>query len=187
MVLNQEGTILGFNPDTGEEIWRCKGIPDYVVPCVVSDGEIAYCSGGRSNRTVAVRLGGRGDVTATHRLWDVSHGANVTSPLLHDGHLYWSHDKSLALCCRASDGEEVYRERLPTSARVYASVVLAGKHLLLTTRDAGVLVLAAGPEYKEVGLNKLGSDEESFNATPAIVDGSILLRSDRKLYRIGAK
>jgi outer membrane protein assembly factor BamB len=184
MVLNQKDWILGLDPTTGSELWRCKGIEDYVVPCVVSDGEIAYCSGGRQNRTIAVRLGGRGDVTETHKVWESVVGANVTSPLLYEGNLYWSHDKSMAVCVRAKDGQEVFRKRLPTSARVYASIVLAGDRLLMTTRDAGVLTLAASPEYRELGIFQLGTPDESFNATPAITEDSLLLRSDRHLYRI---
>jgi outer membrane protein assembly factor BamB len=182
LILNQKGAILGLDPNTGEQLWRCEAIQDYVVPCVVADGETLYCSGGRSNMTFAVRAGGRGDVSATHLIWDVARGANVTSPLLHDGYLYWSHDKAIALCLRASDGEEMFRERMPTRGRVYASIVSDGKKLFLTTRDAGVLVLAAEPNYQELATNQLGADDERFNATPAIVEGQLLLRSDKALY-----
>jgi hypothetical protein len=96
--------------------------------------------------------------------------------------LYWSHDKAIALCLRASDGEEMFRERMPTRGRIYASIVSDGDKLFLTTRDAGVLVLAAEPEYRELAINKLGSDEELFNATPAIVGDQLLLRSDQAVY-----
>lgn len=182
LVLNQKGAILGLDPKTGEQLWSCDGIPDYVVPCVVAEGDTLYCSGGRSNLTFAIKAGGRGDVTDSHLLWDVSRGANVTSPILVNGYLYWSHDKAIALCLRASDGEEMFRERIPTRGRVYASIVSDGEKLFLTTRDAGVLVLAADPEYKELGINVLGSEQERFNATPAIVDDQLLLRSDQALY-----
>ena len=182
LVLNQKGAILGLDPRSGSRLWSCDAIQDYVVPCVVADGETLYCSGGRSNKTFVVTAGGRGDVTDTHLVWDVSRGANVTSPLLHDGYLYWSHDKSIALCLRASDGEEMFRERMPTRSRVYASIVSDGKKLFLTTRDAGVLVLAAKPEYQELAINRLGDEEERFNATPAIVGDRLLLRSDQHLY-----
>lgn len=182
LVLNQKDAILGLDPATGSRLWTCDAIEDYVVPCVVTDGETLYCSGGRSNKTFVVRAGGRGDVSESHLVWDVSRGANVTSPIKVGDYLYWSHDKSIALCLRASDGEEMFRERMPTRSRVYGSIVSDGKHLFLTTRDAGVLVLAAEPEYREIALNKLGDDEERFNATPAIVDNRLLLRSDRYLY-----
>ncbi len=184
LILNQKDIVRGFNPETGEELWRCEGIDDYVVPCVVADGDVLYCSGGRQSKTIAVRAGGRGDVTQTHLLWKVVSGANVTSPLFHNGYLYWSHDKSMAMCVKTDDGSEVFRERLPTSARVYASAVLAGDRLLMTTRDAGVLVVAASPEFQQLGLFKLGDESEVFSATPAIVGSSILFRSETKLYRV---
>jgi outer membrane protein assembly factor BamB len=187
MVLNQKGAILGFDPRTGKELWSCYGIQDYVVPCVVADGDTLYCSGGRSSTTLVVKAGGRGDVSESHLVWDVARGANVTSPLLHDGYLYWAQDKGTALCLRASDGEEVFRERLPSRMRVYASIVSDGDKLFLTTRDSGVLVLAAAPEYQELALNKLGDDDEIFNATPAIVGGQLLIRSDKAIYCVARR
>ncbi len=187
LVLNQKGAILGLDPRTGNRLWSCEAIQDYVVPCVVADGETLYCSGGRSNMTFVVTAGGRGDVTDTHLVWDVPRGANVTSPLLHNGYLYWSHDKSIALCLRASDGEEMFRERMPTRSRVYASIVSDGEKLFLTTRDAGVLVIAAEPTYREIAINKLGSEDERFNATPAIVDDQLLIRSDQYLYCVRSR
>ena len=155
-MLNQKGAILGLDPRSGSRLWSCQAIADYVVPCVVADGETLYCSGGRSNMTFVVQAGGRGDVSGTHLVWDVSRGANVTSPLLDDGYLYWSHDKAIALCLRASDGEEMFRERMPTRGRVYASIVGDGEKLFLTTRDAGVLVIAAQPSYQELAINRIG-------------------------------
>lgn len=182
MVLNQKGAILGLDPRTGERLWHCEAIQDYVVPCVIADGDTLYCSGGRQNKTFVVKAGGRGDVTESHMVWNVSRGANVTSPVLDDGYLYWSHDKSIALCLRASDGEEMFRERLPTRSRVYASIVGDGEKLFLTTRDKGILVLAASPTYQELAVNVLGEDGELFNATPAIVGDRMLIRSERNLY-----
>jgi outer membrane protein assembly factor BamB len=182
LVVNQKEAILGLDPKTGSRLWNCDAIEDYIVPCVVADGETLYCSGGRSNKTFVIKAGGRGDVSESNLVWDVSLGANVTSPILVDGYLYWSHDKSIALCLRASDGEMMFRERLPTRSRVYASIVSDGEKLFLTTRDAGVLVLKASPKYEELSINKLGDEGELFNATPAIVDRRLLIRSDQNLY-----
>jgi len=182
LVVNQKNAVLGLDPRTGERLWSCDAIEDYVVPVIISDGEMLYCSGGRSNMTFVVRAGGRGDVSQSSLIWDVARGANVTSPLLINGYLFWSHDKAIALCLRASDGEEMFRERMPTRGRVYASIISDGEKLFLTTRDAGVLVLAASPEYQELAINRLGTDDERFDATPAINGDRLLIRSDRKLY-----
>lgn len=185
LIVNQKDAILGLDPKSGERLWWCDAIEDYIVPCILSEGETLYCSGGRSNRTFCVRAGGRGDVTATHVLWSTNRGANVTTPVLTGGYLFWSHDKALALCVRASDGEEMFRRRLPTRSRVYASMVGDSEKLFLTTRDAGVLVISAKPEYEQLAINRLGDPEERFNATPAIVGDRLILRSDRALYCIG--
>jgi outer membrane protein assembly factor BamB len=184
LIVNHKFAVLGFDPNTGKQLWSCDAIEDYIVPCVVEHDGLLFCSGGRSNKTFVIRPGGRGDVTDSHLVWDESRGANVTSPIVVDGHLYWSHDKSIALCLRASDGAEVFRERMPTRSRVYGSIVSDGNKLFLTTRDAGVLVLAAQPEYNELAINKLGTESERFNATPAIVGDCLLLRSDQRLYCI---
>ncbi|HUG90626.1 MAG TPA: hypothetical protein VML55_07330 [Planctomycetaceae bacterium] len=51
------------------------------------DAGVVYAIGGRSNTSLAIRAGGRGDVTDTHVLWRTNKGANVSSPVYHDGHL----------------------------------------------------------------------------------------------------
>lgn len=185
LILNQKNQISAFDPVSGEKLWWCDGIEDYIVPVPVFHDGIAYCLGGRSNRAIAVKLGGRGDVTATHKLWESTTGANVTSPVYYDGHLYWASDKAIENCLRASDGQEVYRERLPTRARIYSSIVRAGNKLYVTTRDQGIVVLAARPEYQELAINVIESDKTLINASPAVSGNQLLLRTDSYLYCIG--
>ena len=151
LIVNQKGSILGLDPATGERLWFCDAIRDYIVPCAVTDGELIYCSGGRSNKTFVVKPGGRGDVSESHLVWDVPLGANVTSPLIHDGFLYWSHDKGIALCLRASNGEQMFRERLSARGRIYASIVCDGKKLFLTTRGRRCIGLGCCPGIQRVG------------------------------------
>lgn len=184
LVIHYKELIRGIDPLTGKQLWTCRGIPDYIVPAPVVEGEIVYFSGGRQNRTIAVRAGGRGDVTATHKLWEVTNGANVTSPLFHQGHLYWSHDKAFAQSLNAVTGEVDYQHRFDSRERVYASVVYGDDKLFMTGRDGTTLVLAARPEYLEIASNKLGDAGEEFNATPAIAGGKLILRSTRNLYCI---
>ncbi len=185
VVLNQTDEILAFDPRTGEKLWMCEAIDDYVVPVPIAHDGVVYCLGGRSNRAVAVKLGGRGDVTETHRLWRVSTGANVTSPVYFEGRIYWSSDKAIAYCLDAKTGEIVYRERLPTRARIYASIVRAGDWFYITTRDAGVVVAKAEPEFAEFARNEIETDSGMLNASPAIGDDVMLLRTDTYLYAIG--
>jgi hypothetical protein len=103
--------------------------------------------------------------------------------------LYWASDKAIANCLNAKTGEEVFQKRLPTRARIYASIIRAGKYLYMTTRDQGVVVLEARPEYKELAQNTLlpEGDDVMFNASPAVSGNQLLFRTDRFLYCIGEK
>lgn len=182
------GKVLGFDPDTGKQLWSCAtDIGWYMVPCLVADEGVVYCVGGRSGGGLAVRTGGRGDITRSHRLWTIRKGSNVTSPIFHQGHLYWMHDGlGIAYCAETKTGRIVYEERIPRAGEVYASAVLAGGNLYYITRDGRTLVVAAGPEFKLLATNDL-RDRSTFNASPALAAGRIYIRSERFLYCIGSK
>ncbi len=174
--------ILGFDPETGNELWRCEAIEDYICPSIVSHKGILYASGGRSSKTVAVRSGGRGDVTATHKLWQADVGANVSSPVVLDGHLYWISDRNnTAYCLNLSDGSIQYAEE--SGPQPYASALLADGRLYVVTRTGGTLVLAAKPKFELLAHNKL-EDRSMFNASAIICDDALILRSDENLYCI---
>lgn len=183
VVVSVRNRILGFDPATGEALWNCYGIQDYVCPSIVSQNGIVYAIGGRQSRAIAVKAGGRGDVTESHMLWEAKAGANVSSPSIHDGHLYWVSDRNrVAYCLRLSDGEVMYSERF--RGQPYASALVADGKVYVVTRRKGVFVLAAKPEFEQLAHNEL-TDRSQFNASPIIADGQLLLRSDKYLYAIG--
>jgi len=185
LVVSVKDFILGFDPKTGKELWRCDGIQDYVCPSVISHEGIVYVIGGRTSKAIAVRAGGRGDVTDTHKLWEAKAGSNVTSPIIHDGHMYWVSDRNtVAYCVRLSDGEVLYSERFP--AQPYASATAGDGKIYIVTRNGGTYVLAATPKFTQLAHNTF-DDRSTFNASPAISNGNIFLRSDRYLYCIGEK
>lgn len=184
LVLAMHSKVVGFDPATGKRLWECEGFPDYVVPMTVADKGVVYITGGRSSSTLAVRAGGRGDVTETHRLWTLNKGCKVPSPLIHDGLLYWVSNLDTAACINAHTGEVIYHQRLPERGAFYGSAVMAEGRLYAVSKMRGTVVLAAGPQFKQLARNDLG-DESIFNATPVISNGQLLLRSDRFLYCIG--
>ena len=174
--------IRGFNPETGEQLWTCDGIQDYVCPSIVSHEGVVYVIGGRTSRAIAVRAGGRGDVTESHRVWEAKAGANVVSPVVHDGHLYWVSDRNtIAYCVRLEDGEVMYSKRFPDQP--YASTLVGDGKLYIVTRRGGTYVLAAKPEFEQLAHNNL-DDRSTFNASPIVADGRLFLRSDKFLYCI---
>lgn len=187
LVVNGKGKVLGLDPKTGGQLWHAAGIKSYVCPAVIAHDGVAYVSGGRPPEMLAIRLGGRGDVTKTHVLWSRKKTAIVATPLYHDDHLYWINRQAVATCAKASDGETVYEERLDLGGRgdkIYASLVLAGGKLYGVSRQDGTVVLAAGDKFEPLAHNRL-DDESVFNATPVVSNGDLLIRSDKFLYCIG--
>lgn len=190
LVVSVQNWLLGFEPATGQELWRCQGVPTYACPSVISHDGVVYATGGRGTQyTFAVRAGGRGDVSATHELWRVAKGSNVSSPVYHDGHLYLASDsKGIAYCFDAKDGTIMYQERMqPTAGRIYASPLLAGGNIYYFSQYEGTFVIAATPRYQLVAHNVLGDDDHRTNACPVADDGQLLLRNDGFLYCLGTK
>lgn len=187
LVVGIHGKILAFDPASGAPLWSCEtDIGWYMVPSAVAADGVVYFLGGRSGTAaLAVRTGGRGDVTATHRVWTSRHGSNVTSPVYHDGHLYWMHEKiGIAFCAEADTGEIVYRERLNRAGQVYASTLLADGRLYYLNRRGTTFVLSAAPQFELLAANEL-DDGSVFNASPAVTGNRILIRSDKFLYCLG--
>ena len=179
-------TLVAFDPESGRRLWWCRTeINWYKVPSVVSADGVVYCLGGRAGiASLAVRAGGSGDVTSSHRLWVSTNGSNVSSPIYWEGYLYWAHEsRGLVYCVNAATGEVVYAQRLERARQIYASPVLAEGRLYYVTREGKTFVLAAKPEFQLLAVNDL-SDGSVFNASPAVVQNCLLLRSDKYLYCI---
>ncbi len=187
LIVAAKGNVLAFNPDTGERLWSCKtDIGWYMVPSIVEQDGVVYCLGGRSGVAgLAVRAGGSGDVTETHRLWTSVKGSNVTSPVFLDGHLYWMHEsRGVAYCAKGETGEVIYEERLERAGQVYSSALLADGRLYYLTRDGRTFVIAAKPGFEQLAANDL-RDGSIFNGSPAVDGNRLLIRSDKFLYCVG--
>lgn len=180
------GSILGFDPASGAKLWSCKtDIGWYMVPGLVAHDGIVYCIGGRSGGSLAVRAGGKGEVTATHRLWTGKKGSNVSSPIYHDDHLYFAHEGlGILYCVEAKTGRTVYEERAQGS--FYASPVLADGKLYYFSRESRGFVVAARPQFEVLARNDMQRGE-MFLSSPAVDRGQLLIRTDRYLYCIGSR
>jgi len=187
LVVTVREKTLGFDPATGRLLWESgKGWRGYVCPSIVSDGEAIYSLG--ANMAMAIRAGGHGNVTDTHRVWTLWKGSNVPSPIYHDGHLYWVNTEDTAHCVKADSGSEVHHRRLePRPGLIYASPVLADGKLYYVSRENGTFVVVAKPQFKLLAHNTFTDDRSIFNASPAVTDGQLLLRSNRYLYCIGTR
>jgi len=191
LVMAQPLNLMALAPRTGELLWHCDGpnIGAYSSP-FYGEGLVGYAGGGFRNNLMAVRPGGRGDVTRTHRLWlqplanSQSHlGAGVIS----NGHIYLVNSSGMAECFELNSGKTIWTERLPAtggSGAFWSSPVLAGDRLYVPNRNADVFVLKAAPKFELLAVNSIGS--EPMNASLAVSDGDILIRTSRHLWRISA-
>jgi len=191
VVIAKNGRVLAFDPENGAALWNAKtGIPWYMCPTPVVENGIVYVIGGRTpNGALAIRAGGRGDVTTSHVVWKVGKGSNVPSPILHEGHLYFAHENlGIVYCLSAKTGEVVYEERLePNPGQIYASPVLADGRIYFVSRGGRAVVIAAKPKFERLADNTLEGARGVFNAAPAIAGNRIVLRSNKFLYALGEK
>lgn len=186
--------VWGLNVETGEMRWFAEtALPGNICPSLTIAKGVAYGFGGHPTKgSFAIRLGGKGDVSDSHFLWKSRITSYVSTPVFHQGHLYWITDRGRAMCIRAKDGELQFEETLPnlkTGRRraAYASLIFAGNRFYATTRYGGTYVFKAKPSFEVIARNEFSSDESQFNGTAAVSDGRLYLRSDRFLYAIGSQ
>ena len=186
LIVSTESRLRSFDPESGKPLWDADGVHRYVCPSVVAHDNVVFAIGG-GHTSLAVRLGGSGDVTESHGLWRQKSGSNVGSPVYHDGHLYWVSDGGGLMCCQnAQTGEFVYQERLePRPGNIWSSPVLADGKLYLVSQHDGTYVVAAQPKFELLAHNKFADDDSRTNASPAVHGGQLLLRTDKRLYCIG--
>ncbi len=182
LVVAGSNRLQGYEPDSGKELWHADSFDWYVCPTPVAHDGVVYAL--QNDTCVAVKAGGRGDVTRTHTLWQKGFGSVVSSPVYHDGYLYWAAG-DVAHCLKAADGKQVYRERLrPAPHDFYASPVVADGKIYYVSRTEGTYVVEAGPKFRLLAHNTLAPDTSVFNGSPAVSDSELFLRSDRYLYCI---
>ncbi len=181
--------VTGHDPQTGQELWRADGlnpenIPSYrIVASPTAFAGIVYAPT-RVRPLLAIKAGGRGDVTESHRLWDFRDGPDVPTPVTDGRYFYSINDRGIAFCLDAKSGENIYGpERLP-SGTYSGSPVLADGKLYITNEDGLTTVLRAGPEFEILAQNDLGDYTLS---SPAISDGQIFIRTASALYAIGER
>jgi outer membrane protein assembly factor BamB len=180
--------VIAANPADGSLLWFCSGLGtgrvDMVTPTPLVCGDIGIVSSGWVNGpSIAFKLGGSGDVTATHRLWLLKHTQSIGSGVVVDGKVYiMNAGPPTAQCIDCATGKVLWSAPVEGGAS-WGSLVMAAGRLYVTSRRGVTTVFAPNPEkFELLAMNDLG---EPSNATPAISDGQIFLRTDRSLYCIG--
>ncbi|HWL92801.1 MAG TPA: PQQ-binding-like beta-propeller repeat protein [Phycisphaerae bacterium] len=192
LVVSGADYVTAHDPKNGTEVWRAGGLnpekqKNYRVcgsPTVVGDTVVATS---RERPIVAIRAGGRGDVTEKRTAWtyDGRKGPDVPSAATDGNYLYLIHDNGFATCLNVESGKEVWEPKRIEHGPYSASPLAADGKVYITNEDATTTVLAAGPEFKVLHVNRL---EGGYTLSSFAVSGKRLyLRTANALYCIGAK
>ena len=140
--------------------------------------------GATQNPVIAIRPGGRGDVTQSHKAWQFSRGPDVPSPVSDGVHVFLVTDNGVVYALNAKTGVLVWGpSRLP-SGTYSASPVLAEGRVYVTNEDGVTSVFAAGPAFELLAQNPLNDYTLS---SPAVSQGQIFIRTAKQLFAIGTK
>jgi outer membrane protein assembly factor BamB len=182
LIVNSSERLDAYDPRTGRLLWYTGDANRFPVPSAVFHNGIIYTSRGyRSGPYMAIRPGGRGDITETHVLWTVPTGAPYVSSLLHyDGVIYMANDVGVLTAIDAAKGERLWQERV--DGVFSASPVAGGGHVYFVSESGDTVVVKAGRAPQIVGRNPLG---ERVIASPAIANGQFFVRTDDHLIALG--
>ena len=184
--------ITAYDPRTGKELWISKGLEinhDWgrtISSPTAREGIVVACSASTQGlgHAIALRGGGAGDVTESHRLWQYDKFIpDCPTPLIYEGRVYLVRDDGVGSCLDARTGKVLWKKRLGPGDFKASPVAGDGKIYCLNV-DGDCVVLESGPEGKVLAQNRL---DGHFIASPAISRGRIYFRSRDRLYAVSRK
>jgi outer membrane protein assembly factor BamB len=185
MIMNFPNRVAAFDPRTGKELWTCKGLNPLVYTSPLWGDSVVVAMGGFNGSSLAVRPGGRGDITETNRLWQVPRTKQrIGSGVISNGHIYILDEPGVAECIELPTGKMVWEQRLEGPSKEltsWSSMVLSEGKLYVINQGGDTFVLRASPKFELLSVNPLG---ETTNASLAVSNGEIFIRSHQSLWCI---
>lgn len=189
IVISGGDVVTGHDPDTGKELWRLNGLNParhgayrIVASPVVAGGLILAPS--RQNPLIALRPGGRGDVTQSHKLWQFARGPDVPTPVSDGTHVFVVNDNGVAYALDAKSGATVWGPSRLKSGTYSSSPVLADGKIYATNEDGVTSVFNAAATFELLAENPLNDYTLS---SPAVSQGQIFIRTAKHLFAIGSR
>jgi outer membrane protein assembly factor BamB len=179
----------------GKLLWTCgdfnpQAVPNWpAVASPVVAGDIAVVACGRADRgqprLYGIKLGGAGDITATHRVWKREDtGTFVPTPAESGGRVYLLRDRGEIECLNPATGETLWRSAFPkASSNYYSSPLVAGNYLYAAREDGVVFVARINDKFEILAENHLG---ERVIASPAAVSDRLFIRGEHHLFCFAA-
>ncbi len=132
---------------------------------------------------MAIKLGGKDDVTSTHILWQEKRSVpEIPSPIYYDGRVYMIKNGGIVSCMDAESGKLLYRQRLGAAGPYFSSPIAANGMIYIASGKGTITVFAAGDTLQVLARNNL---KESIFATPAVVDNKLYVRTVKHMYAFG--
>jgi outer membrane protein assembly factor BamB len=176
--------LKGFDPKSGQELWRCEGLNKYVYTSPLYGLGIAVAMSGYTGAALAVKLGGSGDITSD-RLW--LHPQNIQrvgSGMIIGGYVYMMEENGVPHCYELETGREVWQiQTRPGGGTTWGSMVHAEGRLYVLMRNGTTQVFAASPKYELLASNPLRG--ESTNSSLVISNGHLFIRTFAHLWCFG--
>ncbi len=182
LIVNSNSGVESFDPATGKSLWTYPEVNRFPIPVSMVDNGILFLSRGyRSSPYMAIRLGGRGDITNSHVVWRVPTGGPYVSSLVqYQGVIYMSTDNGILSAVDASNGQRLWQERV---GGTFSASPIAGDGKIFFVSEGGeTVVIKAGRSFEVIARNKL---DGHFVASPAAGGGRVFLRADDRLYAVG--
>ncbi len=183
----------GYDPDTGQELWRLGLHGDFPTPTpIAGHGLIFITSGyGTVEPIYAIRPGASGDITLADNeasndsvAWSTRRGgAFIPTPIVYGDLLYVLRGGGILTAYQAETGERIYQSRITRGRNYSASPVAADGKIYFANEDGEVIVVKDGPEFERLAVNQMG---EPLMATPAIAHGMMIFRMQEHVVAIGA-
>jgi outer membrane protein assembly factor BamB len=189
IVITGGDVVTGHDLATGQEIWRADGLnPDNdgsyrIVASPVVHGDLLFAPS-RERPLLALKPGGRGDVSKSHVLWSFNNGPDVPTPVTDGTYLYSINDRGILYCLDARTGKVVYGPQRLRNATYSGSAVLADGKIYITDEDGVTTVIRSGPKFELLSENDL---QDYTLSSPAVSDGQIFVRTASFIYAIGRR
>jgi outer membrane protein assembly factor BamB len=188
LIASLPGRVASFDPLNGKPYWTCLGLNPLVYTSPLWGDGVLVLMGGFNGSSLAVRPGGNGDVTETHRLWQIPKTKQrIGSGVISGKHIYIVDEPGVAGCFELNSGKMVWQERLEGPSEEYtswSSMVLGDGKLYVINQGGDTFVLQPSPAFKGIATNSLG---EMTNASLAISNGEIFVRTHQALWCIGKR
>ena len=180
----------------GQLLWSLTGMSSITIATPYEHNGLLVVSSGYvldpKRPIYAIRPGATGDISLTedanansHIVWCQRQAAPYNpSTIAHEDRLFSLADRGLLTCLKSDNGELIYdRKRLPEGRAFTSSPWISGDHVFCLNEDGMTFAIPKSGEFQIVATNRLADDDMSM-ATPATVDGTLLIRTSKRIYAI---